>query len=254
MTSIIPPKKRLAIFFTIAVITVLLLRHSAAQNLLPGQLPCIDNYEPNDEKTQSTQIVTDQEYHALISTPLDIDWFKFTLTSAEPNILIRLFHLPQDYNIFLYDSTGAKIGSSKNEGSLSDSILLNGLPSGKYSLKVRARAGQYDLNNCYVIRVKSSPQPLRASNVEDLVMDDWQFELHPNPVMDKLIVQCDDKTSSATFTVYNFVGMKIPDIKDVQLDENGKAIIDVSQFSAGEYFLQIKYEKGVKVKKFIVTK
>ncbi|HYV90455.1 MAG TPA: T9SS type A sorting domain-containing protein [Chitinophagales bacterium] len=243
-------KKKLALFIVVLVLAAPVLKKCDAQIL-----PCIDNFEPNNEKTQATQIGTNVEYQALISTPLDVDWFKFNVTSQEPNILISLVHFFQDYNIFLYDSTKLQIGSSKNRGTKSDTITINGLLPGKYLIKVRARAGQFDLNYCYTLKVKSSATANRAVAVTNsFVNDKQQFELYPNPVADKLIVLFDDKISSASFCIYNFIGQKISEIKAAQLDENATAELDVSALSAGEYFLKINYDAGTEVKKFIVSK
>ena len=245
---------KLGVFILMSVFTLPFMKQSVAQIFIQDTIPCIDNYEPNDERKQATEIQTNEAYHALISTPLDVDWYKFVITADAPNVLIRLFHLPQDYNIFLYDSSKHKIGSSKNTGTLSDTIIINGLPPGKYAVKVRARAGQFDVINCYVLRVRASVLPNREIGADNFTIDHSQFDLYPNPTTDKLFIQFDDKISSPKFCIFNLVGEKISQIKDLVLDENANAEIDVSTLSAGEYFLKISCNERTEVKKFIVTR
>ena len=79
------------------------------------------------------------------------------------------------------------------------------------------------------------------------------FELYPNPVTDQLVIQCNEEISSVIFSVYNLMGQKISEMNAI-LDEESKTIVDVSHFDAGEYFLQIRYDKGMEVKKFVVSK
>src|SRR5258708_2520242 len=68
-------QKKFTLLFTIAIFSMPFLKHSNAQQ------PCIDNYEPNNEKKNATLILTNLPYFALISTPLDVDWYTFTVTS-----------------------------------------------------------------------------------------------------------------------------------------------------------------------------
>jgi hypothetical protein len=86
------------------------------------------------------------------------------------------------------------------------------------------------------------------------VNTDSPFELYPNPASDKLFVQCDDeKISSVTFSVFNFIGQKVYETKGA-INENASIGIDVNSLKGGEYFLEIRYNGGVEVKKFVVSK
>ena len=217
-----------------------------------GQI-CNDLFEPNDSKPQSKLIQSLQIYHGLISTALDIDWFKFTLPISKPNVRVTLFTLPTNYNIFLYNAVNVKIGSSKNENQDPDTIITNGLDSGTYYIKIRGKAGKSDPSNCYSLSLETSSIPFRETSGSDFTIAQSRFELYPNPVTDQLIIECNDETSSAIFYIYNLVGQKISETSAV-LDEQSKSVIDVKNLDAGEYFLQIKYDNGIEVKKFAVSR
>lgn len=240
--------KKIALLLITILLSLPFVKHSAAQ--------CTDNYEPNDTRKQASQIQTNTGYHALINTSLDIDWFRFPVTADEPNVLIILSELSENYNLYLFDdTTKAKIGSSKNRKLEPDTIVMNGLVHGKYCVKVRAKAGRFDADSCYSLIVNTSALPYREAEVADYFVNERsQFELYPNPTSDKLIVQFDNNVSSLRFSIYNLMGQEISEIQDAQLDENQNAEIDVSALSAGEYFLRIKYDTGIEVKKFIVSK
>ncbi|HYV93208.1 MAG TPA: T9SS type A sorting domain-containing protein [Chitinophagales bacterium] len=237
--------KKLAGFSAIVTVVILLSIESNAQ--------CIDNYEPNDSKRESMPILTNQVYHALLTT-LDVDWFKFAVTVPEPNIRIILSDQPQNYNVFLHDSSG-KIGYSKKKGLDPDTIVANNLTPATYCVKVRGRGGNFDIENCYSLIIETSSTPFRqATSVSDFVSADSPFELYPNPVSNQLFIQCDDgKISSATFAIFNMVGQKISETK-VTINENTGMAIDVNSLQAGEYFLEISYMDRVEVKKFVVSK
>src|SRR3989442_1193923 len=97
---------------------------------------CTDNFEPNDSRRESAGIQTNTNYHALIGTTLDVDWFRFVITADEPNVLITLSELSENYNLYLFDdTTKAKIGSSKHKKLEPDTIIMNGLAPGKYDVK-----------------------------------------------------------------------------------------------------------------------
>jgi hypothetical protein len=243
--------KKLAGSVAIVIIFFALSKNCVGQT---GLRSCTDNYEPNDTKRTSFLISTNQVYQAPLQTALDVDWFKFEVTALEPNIRIILFDLPKNYNIFLHDSTG-KIGSSKNKTPLPDTIVANNLASETYAVKVRGKAGNFDPDNCYSLIIETSSTPFKATiAINDFVSADSQFELYPNPVSSKLFIECDnEKTSSVTFSIFNLMGQKISETRET-MNENSTIAIDVNSLRAGEYLLEIRYDGGVEVKKFVVIK
>ncbi len=94
----------------------------------------------------------------------------------------------------------------------------------------------------------------KATVANDFVNDDSQFGLYPNPVFDKLIITSNkEEISSAIFSVFDLMGQQILESKEALIKE-GKAVLDVTVLNAGEYFLGIRYDEGIEVKKFIVIK
>lgn len=73
------------------------------------------------------------------------------------------------------------------------------------------------------------------------------FVMHPNPASEKLTVETNGRTSIETVQIYNQLGQKIMEVNHVAAIQT----LDVSQFSAGTYFLKVTTENGQQTQKFI---
>jgi hypothetical protein len=70
-----------------------------------------------------------------------------------------------------------------------------------------------------------------------------QIKIYPNPVADKLTIESPQR---ATIEIFNMEGQVIKIIAS-----NNKAIINVSTLPNGLYFVKVKTEKGIFIKKFV---
>jgi peptidoglycan/xylan/chitin deacetylase (PgdA/CDA1 family) len=86
-----------------------------------------------------------------ISTSSDVDWFKFSITSAS-RTLVTLGHLPADYDLYLYSGCSTLLASSHRGGAAFDEIYTY-LGAGTYRVKVVGFAGAHSAT-AYALRFR----------------------------------------------------------------------------------------------------
>jgi hypothetical protein len=69
------------------------------------------------------------------------------------------------------------------------------------------------------------------------------LEIYPNPANDKLTIET---TQKSEIEILNIQGQLIKSITS-----NGKTTIDISELAPGMYFVKVKTENGIAVKKFV---
>jgi bacillolysin len=111
-----------------------------------------DEYEPNDsQSTAYGPIASDTTYNGKISSPSDVDWFKFT-TSSSGTISLTLTNLPADYDLYLYNSSGTQLARSWNGGTSSESISYNASSAGTFYVRVVGYNGAYNTSTAYALK------------------------------------------------------------------------------------------------------
>src|SRR5258706_1277755 len=111
--------------------------------LLKAQV-CTDNYEPNNNYTQSTAINPGDVVHGLINPSGDVDFYSFALTGNAHHIRVILSNLPANYDVTLYNSNSAKLVTAKNKGTSNDTLIKDYSLLGTYYLKVYANQGKFN--------------------------------------------------------------------------------------------------------------
>lgn len=114
-----------------------------------------DTYEPNDTTAQAYQINLATAYNSYIASASDVDYYKFSTTQAG-TIKLNLTNLPADYNVYLYDSSGAQVGKSENSSTTAESITYNGT-AGTYYAKIIGNNGAYNTSTGYSLKVDFTP-------------------------------------------------------------------------------------------------
>ncbi|TCP65116.1 M4 family metallopeptidase [Baia soyae] len=99
----------------------------------PG--PGSDPYESNDTRATAYKISSGTTYNGKISSKTDEDWFQLTKTTSG-TISVSLTNLPEDYDLYLYNSSGTLLTSSEEGGKTSESISYRGSARGTYYVKV----------------------------------------------------------------------------------------------------------------------
>lgn len=119
---------------------------------IAAQPACINSYEPNESQATAVTIDTNTVISAGISTPMDVDYYKFYLPTTY-NLNITLTNLPDDYDLYLFDSTGTLIGSSIASGTSNETINYSNTAEGTFYIKVNGYNGASSTSVCYNLKV-----------------------------------------------------------------------------------------------------
>ncbi|SFS78116.1 thermitase [Marininema halotolerans] len=109
-----------------------------------------DAYEPNNSFSQAYGISSGSTYNSKINSSSDIDYYKFTSKSSG-YINLNLTNLPDDYDLYLYNSNGQQLTKSWNGGTSSESISYYGY-SGTYYAIVVGYDGAYSSSKNYSLK------------------------------------------------------------------------------------------------------
>jgi hypothetical protein len=109
-----------------------------------------DLYEPNDTTATAYAISSGVSYSSYIYTATDIDYYKFTVSTAK-SINISLTTLPKDYDLYLYNSAGTLVAKSENGSTTSESITYSAA-TGTYYVKVAGYNSAYSTSTKYTLK------------------------------------------------------------------------------------------------------
>ena len=121
--------------------------------------PCPGPYDVSTNGTLSgaATINMNASVNGTIAPANDIDYYKFTVNTYG-TIAVWLTTLPANYDLAVFNSSGAQIGISQNKGSKNESISLI-VNAGTYYVKVFPKGTASSATSCYTLRV----QPITAS-------------------------------------------------------------------------------------------
>lgn len=106
-----------------------------------------DPYEPNEE---SALIMQDgRPYYGLICPVGDYDWFAFETTDDAPIIEVTLTSLPDDYDLYLYNSDFDLVDYSFNGGTSSEEVVYEGWEADLYFIRVDGYGDAMDATDTY---------------------------------------------------------------------------------------------------------
>lgn len=201
---------------------------------------CVDNYEPNNLKTTTSTLPVNTTITALISSYADIDWFNFSNTSSQKNIKITLSNLPANYNLQLYEPSGALKVSSKKANTLNEEIILNNYTVGKYKLKVFGANSAFNASQCYSLSATISSTPFRLEEEEETAVV-ASMNIFPNPTMGDLTVIY-NSNSNALVDIYvvDVTGKVMLMQTNDALKGSNTYHFDLNRLNNGVYFLQIR--------------
>ena len=118
----------------------------------PVSQTCSDPYERIS--LLGTELKMNADIKALISTPLDTDRFYFIAKNPNRGVKVELSNLPADFDLYLYDSRGKLIESSKNSGKTSELIQLDNVKKKeRYTIYVVGKNGAFHSKNCYSLKL-----------------------------------------------------------------------------------------------------
>lgn len=97
-----------------------------------------DMYESNDTQRDAKEIKVCQPIHAYICPFEDVDFYQVLLEN-DGYYMFHLYHLPEDYNLFLYDTVeGGPVEESMNSGTTPEKIFIQRKAGATIYIEVRA--------------------------------------------------------------------------------------------------------------------
>jgi len=144
--------------------------------------------------------------------------------------------------IYLPDSAASPSGSS---GYVAYNIMLH--PSLAAGTQITNKAAIYFDNNP-AIYTNATLNTIESNvGVQEVSASEMNVEIYPNPVSDVLTIKTDGNNSLRSFTISNSVGEVLlqQQISTVLTDVNVKSL------AAGVYYVTLKGEGGVTVRKFV---
>ena len=120
--------------------------NSASENYLLSaatgnpSLQIVDPNEPNNSFATAREI-TDPEGTTTIVTghislSTDEDWYSFNTSTTYPHVRVKLFNLPKNYNLELYDPQGNLLRRSKYRETTEEVLIINNAAPGEYTVRV----------------------------------------------------------------------------------------------------------------------
>jgi hypothetical protein len=121
----------------------------------PTSSACPGPYDVSTNGTTSgaAAINVNTDVNGTIAPVNDIDHYKFTISSYG-TINVWLTSLPANYNLAVFNSSGAQIGISQNKGSKNESVSLIVEP-GVYYVRVFPAGNANSATSCYTLRVQT---------------------------------------------------------------------------------------------------
>jgi hypothetical protein len=209
----------------------------------PAATSCTDNYETNNTLSAAKTIPVNTNLTARIGTSTDIDWFKFTNTSAQKNIRVTISNLPFDYDLYLYNSAGTLLSSSENGGTTSELVKYNNGAVGTYYVRVRGYNGAFSGTACYTINASISSTAFRFDvHQEDELLSEGEESLvvYPNPSITGLFTCNLESAVNGMFTMQvTDASGRVLETREVNKQDGFlKTDINVSGYSNGIYYVR----------------
>lgn len=214
-------------------------------------MQCYDS-ETSNTMQRALPIPVNTDKFATLVNSADEDWFKFSNSSANPNIQVLLAYLLEDHNLELYNSAGTKIGSSYSSSSYHQQINYNTSLVGNYYIKVSRFSGSF-IGRCYRITAYTSSTALRreveVQYVEQITSNNSVIT-YPNPAKTDQQLIVERSISSDLPVVLKIVNMEGRVVFDkTVLFENNKATIELERIVAGVYILELE---GLERQKLVI--
>lgn len=215
---------------------------------------CIDRYEPNDTRDTAAVIPVNTTVSSQISSSSDVDWYRFTNTSAQPHIEVLLSNLAGDYDIVLYNANGTQLMRSENGDTTNERMVLNNAAVGTYYIQVYGFNGAFSTTKCYNLRANISSTPKIAPVGKSSKNNTSEAVLHvyPVPARDKIYTELNSKTNKLQYIVVTDISGRVVYKKQVNVVEgfNRIEVLLPDVLKNGVYILS----DGVRSQKFVIQR
>ena len=217
-----------------------------------------DIYEPNNTLSSAAHIPVGTNITGQISSRNDVDYFSFSTTSSQKNLLVTLNNLPANYNLTLYDNNGKRLRTSANAGTTPESIAYNSKKSGTYIVLVSGASGAFSLTGCYTLNAtigSNNFSPIIAGVFNNTEIYAAGLKIYPVPTSSAINISFNAiAAGKAIVTIINQLGQEVYNNQfDISRGYN-ISNINVSQLASGVYMLRLKTGDGIQSRKLIINK
>jgi len=235
--------------------------YSATVNFTTTAASCTDNFESNNSRNQAKTIPLSSPITAKIASASDIDWFKFSNSTAQRNIRVSMTNLPADYDMELYRNAQF-VARSENENTDDELIIFNNnLSATTYNVKVYGYSGA-NSQDCYSLLAERSGTAFTSRLSGDGIQIDGIFEplrnelaVFPNPASNiASIVLPVGKGRTGKLELADVTGRGVFSQLVIAEEEQVTMDIDVSSLQQGLYIIRFEASGRVYATKLIVTR
>lgn len=203
-----------------------------------------DAYETNETLAAAKTLSVNTTYSAMKICPSDVDWFKFSSTSSQRKVRVRIYNLPADYDLELYSANGTLLGTSANGGTTNEGIFYNASGTGTYYVKVIGYNGASS-NTAYTIRCErqknnyTSTGRLDGEESGELLSESFGFTAYPNPVSSNLTLQFAGGISDiVVINLYDMSGRMVTTTTSPYGEDGVTVNISTADLRSGLYLIE----------------
>jgi hypothetical protein len=203
-----------------------------------------DSYEANETFATAKTLSVNTTYSAMKICPNDVDWFKFSSSSSQRKVRVRIYNLPADYDLELYSSNGTLLGTSANGGTANEGVFFNASGTGTYYVKVFGYNGASS-NTAYTIRCErqknnyTSVGRLDGEENEELLSESFGFTAYPNPVSENLTLQLAGGLSDLVLVnIYDMSGRLVLNTTSPYGEDGVTVNMSTADLRAGLYLIE----------------
>ena len=198
--------------------------------------------------TTAVQIPFSTNVNGTISSATDVDYYKFTITTAG-TATVTLNTLPANYDLYIYNSNHKQLVASKKKGTASETNTRT-YNKGTFYLKIVGVNNAFNAANCYTLNVSPGTATLNLeSSQTSAVIIDNSLHLFPNPVSSFLNVNTSSIASGEMVKVEDIFGRIVLS----QQITSSSFRINVSKLANSIYLLTVINKNGsiVSTSKFL---
>lgn len=239
--------------------------YSATASFTTLAANCADAYENNNTRSKAKVIPVNQAFNAQIASSSDVDWYRFSNSSAQSNIKVELYNLPLDYDLRLYRNSSL-LATSQNAGTDPELIILNNNPtvSSSYYAYVYGYNGAWSNTQCYTLKVSLSGSNWRDSGetegpVEEfeipVVFENAGFGMWPNPARDELTLEIPmTEDGKVQIAIFNASGAMVAQNSQNMTKGDNRATLSVSHLPSGLYLVQTRFGEQTHTRKLSIQR
>lgn len=202
-----------------------------------------DSFEPNETFGAAKALSVNTTYSAMKICPNDVDWFRFSSSSKQRKVRVRIYNLPADYDLELYSSNGTLLGTSANGGTANEGVYFNASGTGTYYVKVYGYNGASS-NTAYTIRCERQKNNYTSTgrldgSEDELLSESFGFTAYPNPVSENLTLQLAGGLSDlVVINMYDMSGRMVMSTTSPYGEDGVTVNMSTADLRAGLYLIE----------------